>query len=110
MVDKPTYLAVFDVPRRMRLDFLVLVFEACPPLWTESELAMPSEGQAFDSGVGVLISDDDVNVGTLVPKAAPPGLGVGVLEGGSVGGVCSPSLRPAKPGVVPMDALLVCFE
>ena len=94
----------------MRLDFLVLVFEACPLLWTESELAMPSEGQAFDSGAGVLVSDDDVNVGALVPEAAPPGLGVGALEGGSVGGVCSPSLRPAKPGAVPMDALLVCFE
>ena len=94
----------------MRLDFLVLVFEACPPLWTESELAMPSEGQAFDSGAGVLVSDDDVTVGALVPEAAPPGLGVGVLEGGSIRGVCSPSLRPAKPGAVPMDALLVCFE
>ena len=94
----------------MRLDFLVLVFKACPPLWTESKLAMPSEGQAFDSGAGVLVSDDDVNVGALVPEATPPGLGVGALEGGSVGGVCSPSLRPAKPGAVADDFGYVCLD
>jgi hypothetical protein len=57
-----TYLAVFVVPGRMRLGFFSLDFEAGALLVPGSEVATPSKGPAFESGVGVLVFEDDDNV------------------------------------------------
>ena len=101
----------------MMFPFFALDPEAYPLLGPGSELATPSDGHTFESGAGVLVSEDNVDVGSLLliavhrgSEAAPLGVGVGALEWGPVGCVCSPSLRPAEPRADPMGVLSVRVE
>ena len=67
--------------------FFTLDTEACLLLGPGSELVTPSKGQTFESGARVLVSEDNVNVRSLLlivvhqgSEAAPLGVGVGALE------------------------------
>jgi hypothetical protein len=74
----------------MMFAFFSLELEVCLLLVPGSEPATPSDGPAFESGAGELVSE--VSVGVDVK-----GLGVEVLGGGAVRHACLLSLQLVGP-------------